>query len=84
MKSHGFILTLPDKVFNKKNAILFLYSFKRYQNFLLKIEILGFYFKSLKNRDRMLKNHKIKYLGVFKYAKSEKHIKIADNEYLEN
>ena len=32
----------------------------------------------------MLKNHKIKYLGVLKYAESEKHIKRADNEYLKN
>ena len=57
----------------KKNASLYLYSFKRYQNFLLKIEILGFYFESLHNRTRMLKNHKVKYLGVFKHAESEKH-----------
>ena len=57
----------------KKNASLYLYSFKRYQNFLSKIEILGFYFKSPQNRARMLKNHKIKYLGVLKHAESEKH-----------
>ena len=32
----------------------------------------------------MHKNHQIKYLGVLKYAESEKHIKRADNEYLKN
>ncbi len=60
---------------------LYLYSFKRYQNFLLKIEILDFYIYSLQNRAQILQNHKIKYLGVLKYADSEKNIKRADNEY---
>ena len=83
MKFHKFIINY-DKVFNKKNASLYLYSFKRYQNFLLKIEILDFYIYSLQNRAQMLKNHKIKYLRVLKYAESEKHIKRADNEYLKN
>ncbi len=61
------------KIYWKKTASLYLYSFKRYQNFLLKIEVLGFYFESLHNRTRMLKNHKVKYLGVLKHAESEKH-----------
>ena len=55
----------------KKTASLYLYSFKRYQNFLLKIEILGFNLKSLQNRARMLKNHKIKYLGVLSGVPSD-------------
>ena len=32
----------------------------------------------------MLKNHKIKYLGVLNNAESGKHIKRADNKYLKN
>jgi hypothetical protein len=51
---------------------------------LLKIEILDFYIYSLQNRAQMVKNHKIKYLGVLKNAESEKHIKRADKEYLKN
>ncbi len=74
MKFHEFILKpYLIKYLIKKTASLYLYSFKRYQNFLLKIVILDFYIYSLQNRAQMLKNHKIKYLGVFKHAESEKH-----------